>query len=121
MGRSSFGKVTELMSSVMDLHVKIALQEASREKRRLIGGAVFLGMGITLATFAGVAAQIALLLWLHQSLAWSWLNCSLAVAGLDLALSGLFLRIGGGLLKGPFLPETRLGISRTTRALTGRF
>jgi hypothetical protein len=45
----------------------------------------------------------------------------LAVAGLDLALSGLFLRIGGGLLKGPFLPETRLGISRTTRALTGRF
>ena len=87
MGRSSFGKVTELMSSVMDLHVKIALQEASREKRRLIGGAVFLGMGITLATFAGVAAQIALLLWLHQSLAWSWLNCALVVAGLDLALS----------------------------------
>jgi hypothetical protein len=45
----------------------------------------------------------------------------LAVAGLDLALSGLLLRIGGGMLKGPFLPETRLGISRTTRALTGRF
>ena len=48
MGRSTFGKVTELMSSVMDLHVKIALQEASREKRRLIGGAVFLGMGLSL-------------------------------------------------------------------------
>jgi hypothetical protein len=36
-------------------------------------------------------------------------------------LSGLFLRIGGGMLKAPFLPETRLGITRTTRALTGRF
>jgi len=25
------------------------------------------------------------------------------------------------MLKAPFLPETRLGITRTTRALTGRF
>jgi uncharacterized membrane protein YqjE len=121
MPRSTFGKVTELMSSVMDLHVKIALQEASREKRRLIGGAVFLGMGLSLASFAGVAGQLALVLWLHQSHAWSWLTCALAVAGLDLALAGLCLRIGGSLLKRPFLPETRLGISRTTRALTGRF
>jgi hypothetical protein len=43
------------------------------------------------------------------------------VAGLDLALAGLFLRIGGGMLKGPFLPETLSGLGRTTRALTGRF
>jgi len=121
MGRSTFGKVAELMASVMDLHVRLALQEASRERRRLIGGAVFLAMGFSLATFAGVAAQLALVLWLHGSQEWSWLQCVLAVAGLDLALSGLLLRIGGGMLKGPFLPETRLGISRTTRALTGRF
>jgi hypothetical protein len=121
MGRSTFGKVTELMSSVMDLHVKIALQEASREKRRLIGGAVFLGMGLTLASFAGVAAQLALVLWVRQAFGWGWLGCALAVAGIDLAFAGLFLRIGGGMLKGPFLPETRLGLSRTSRALTGRF
>jgi uncharacterized membrane protein YqjE len=114
-------RVTALMSSVMDLHVKIALQEADREKRRLVGAGVFLGMGITFATFAGVAAQLALVLWLHQTFAWSWLTCALAVAGVDLALAGLFLRIGGGMLKGPFLPETLSGLGRTTRALTGRF
>ena len=63
----------------------VSLAEAARFWARL-------GM----VSFGGPAAQIALLLWLHQSLAWSWLNCALAVAGLDLALSGLFLRIGGG-------------------------
>ena len=29
------------------------------------------------------------------------------------------LRIGGQLLKGPYLPETAAGISRTTRTLLG--
>jgi uncharacterized membrane protein YqjE len=114
-------RVTALMSSVVDLHVKIALQEADREKRRLVVAGVLLGMGLTFATFAGVALQLALVLWLHQAFAWSWLQCALAVAGVDLALAGLFLRVGGGMLKGPFLPETLAGISRTTRALTGRF
>ena len=111
-------RVTALMTSVMDLHVKIALQEADRDTRRLVGAGVFLGMGIT---FAGVAAQLALVLWLHQAFAWSWLLCALVVASIDLALAGLFLRIGGGMLKAPFLAETISGISRTARALTGRF
>ena len=48
MSRSSFGKVTALMASVMDVHVRLAMQEASKEKRRLIGGGVFLGLGLTL-------------------------------------------------------------------------
>jgi hypothetical protein len=39
-------RVTGLVSSVMDLHVRIALQEADREKRRLIGGAVLLVGGL---------------------------------------------------------------------------
>jgi uncharacterized membrane protein YqjE len=114
-------RVTALMSSVVDLHVKIALQEADREKRRLVVAGVLLGMGITFACFAGVAMQLALVLWLHQAFAWSWLLCALVVAGVDLALAGLFLRTGGGMLQGPFLPETLAGINRTTRALTGRF
>jgi uncharacterized membrane protein YqjE len=114
-------RVTALMSSVVDLHVKIALQEADREKRRLVVAGVMLGIGIGFATFAGVALQLALLLWLHQAFAWSWLGCALAVAALDLAVAGLFLRVGGGMLKAPFLPETLAGLGRTTRALTGRF
>ena len=34
-------RVTGLASSVMDLHVRIALQEMDREKRRLISGVIF--------------------------------------------------------------------------------
>jgi hypothetical protein len=121
MSRPMLGRVGALMASVMDLHVRIALQEADREKRRLVGGGVFLGAGFTFLLLAGVALQLALLLGLRQGLGLSWLVASLLVAGLDLALGGLLLRLGGGMLKGPYLPETTAGLMRTTRALTGRF
>ena len=39
-GLGAAARVTALAGSVMDLHVRIALQEVSREKRRLIGGGV---------------------------------------------------------------------------------
>lgn len=121
MSRSSFSKVTALMSSVMDVHVRIALQEASREKRRLIGGGVFLGMGLMLLTLALVVSQLVLLLWLRDRFSLDWLAAAAVVAAIDVVLSGLCLRIGGQLLKGPYLPETTAGLARTTRALTGRF
>lgn len=113
-------KVTALMGSVMDLHVRIALQEADREKRRLIGGGVFLGAGLTLLTLALVAGELALLLWIRDSFALSWLAATLVVAAIDLVLAGIFLRIGGQMLKGPYLPQTTAGLSRTTRALLGK-
>ena len=120
MSRSSFGKVTALMTSVMDVHVRLAMQEASKEKRRLIGGGVFLGMGLTLLTLALVAAQVVLLFWLHERFGLGWLAAAATVAAIDLVLSGLCLRLGGLMLKGPYLPETTAGLARTTRALTGR-
>ena len=46
MNAKVMGRVTALMGSVMDLHVRIALQEVDKEKRRLIGGGVFLGAGL---------------------------------------------------------------------------
>ena len=64
-------RVTALAASVMDLHVRIALQEVDREKRRLISGGVFLAMGGTLMLLALIAAEAALLvLWLQE--AWDW-------------------------------------------------
>jgi uncharacterized membrane protein YqjE len=121
MNLDAMGRVTALMSSVMDLHVRIALQEADREKRRLIGGGVFLGAGLSFLMLATVALQLALLLWLRERFDLSWLVAALVVAGLDLLLGGLLLRMGGRMLKGPYLPETTAGLMRTTRALTGRF
>jgi uncharacterized membrane protein YqjE len=116
----NFARVTALISSVMDLHVRIALQEADKEKRRLVGGGVMLGMGLTLMTLALVAAELVLLLWIQARFALSWLQAAAAVAAIDLVLAGFSLRIGGQMLKGPYLPETTAGLMRTTRALTGK-
>ena len=65
-------------------------------------------------------AHAALVIVLVESAALDWLTAFLVVGAIDLVLAGLFLRIGGQLLKGPYLPETAAGISRTTRTLLGR-
>ena len=44
----------------------------------------------------------------------------LVVALIDLSLAGLSLRVGGYLTKGPYLPETLQGISKTTKAVLGK-
>ena len=119
-GRVAFGRVGSRMTSVMDLHVRIALQEADREKRRLISGALLLSGGLVMLLLALIGAQVALLLWLHQGLGWSWIHSALAVSGLNLVVAGVFLRVGGQLTKGPYLPQTAAGLSKTTRALFGR-
>ncbi|MEO1003127.1 MAG: phage holin family protein [Cyanobacteria bacterium J06638_7] len=118
--RGAMGRVGSLVTSVMDLHVRIALQEADREKRRLISGALLLSGGLVLLLLALIAAEVALLLWLPEALGWSWIHSALALATLNLVLAGLFLRIGGLLTKGPYLPQTTAGLSKTTRALLGR-
>jgi len=113
-------RVTGLVSSVMDLHVRIALQEADREKRRLIGGAVLLVGGLVTLLLSLIAAELALLLWLRLDLGWPWIQASLVLAGINLLLTGLFLRVGGQMSRGPYLPETMAGLTKTTKALLGR-
>ena len=44
----------------------------------------------------------------------------LAMAVLDVVLAGVSLRMGGQLAKGPYLPQTLEGLSKTTRAVLGR-
>jgi hypothetical protein len=50
----------------------------------------------------------------------TWLGALLVVALIDVVLAGILLRIGGQLLKGPYLPKTTAGITSTTRTLLGR-
>ena len=118
---SAMARVTALMGSVMDLHVRLALQEVSKEKRRLIGGGVFLAMGAGLASMACLALQLALILWIRERFELSWLQTALVVTALNAVLATICLRVGGQLLKGPYLPETVAGLARTTRVFTGRF
>ena len=119
-GLGAAARVTALASSVMDLHVRIALQEMDREKRRLISGGIFLAMGGVFMLFALLAIEIILVIWMKEALSWHLEWILLLVAFIDLALAGLSLRVGGHLAKGPYLPETLEGLSRTTKAVLGK-
>ena len=119
-GSGAGARVTAIAASVMDLHVRIALQEVDREKRRLISGGVFLAMGGTLMLLALLAVEVALVLWMQEVWGWSLMKGLLAMAVLDVVLAGVSLRIGGQLAKGPYLPQTLEGLSKTTRAVLGR-
>ena len=113
-------RVTALAASVMDLHVRMALQEVDREKRRLISGGLFLATGGVAMLIAMVAGEVALVLWIQQAWELSLMQVLLALAVANLVLAGISLRIGGQVLKGPFLPQTLEGIMKTVRALLGR-
>ena len=119
-GSGAGARVTAIAASVMDLHVRIALQEVDREKRRLISGGDFLAMGGTLMLLALLAVEVALVLWMQEVWGWSLMKGLLAMAVLDVVLAGVSLRMGGQLAKGPYLPQTLEGLSKTTRAVLGR-
>ena len=119
-GLGAAARVTALASSVMDLHVRIALQEMDREKRRLISGGIFLAIGGVLMLFALLAIEIVLMVWLQTTLSWRLEWILLLIGSINLTLAGLSLRIGGHLLKGPYLPETLQGLSKTTKAVLGK-
>ena len=113
-------RVTALASSVMDLHVRIALQEMDREKRRLISGVIFLATGGVLMLFALLGSELILGYWLRDFFEIGNISTILFLVLINLSLAGISLRIGGYLAKGPYLPETLEGISKTTRAVLGK-
>ena len=119
-GLGAAARVTALAASVMDLHVRVALQEVDREKRRLISGGLFLAIGGTAMLLALLAAEGALLLWIQDNWTLQLTQALLALAIANLVLAGISLRVGGQVLKGPFLPQTLEGVMKTVRALMGR-
>ena len=119
-GVGAAARVTALASSVMDLHVRIALQEMDREKRRLISGLIFLATGGVLMLFALLGSELILGYWLKDLLEIDNRSTILILLFINLLLAGMSLRIGGYLAKGPYLPETLEGIAKTTRAVLGK-
>ena len=119
-GIGAAARVTALASSVMDLHVRIALQEMDREKRRLISGVIFLATGGVLMLFALIGSELILGYWLRDLLEIDNKSTILIVVFINLALAGMSLRLGGYLAKGPYLPETLEGIAKTTKAVLGK-
>jgi len=119
-GVGAAARVTALASSVMDLHVRIALQEMDREKRRLISGVIFLATGGVLMLLALLGSELFLGYWLRDFLEIDNKSTILILVFLNLLLAGMSLRIGGYLAKGPYLPETLEGIAKTTKAVLGK-
>ncbi len=113
-------RISAIASSVMDLHVKIALQEVDREKRRLISGGIFLALGGTLLFLVLISIHIIFYISLKNYNDWNpEYNLSLIIF-VDLFLAGLSLKLGGKLAKGPYLPQTFEGLGKTTKAVLGK-
>ena len=119
-GLGAAARVTALASSVMDLHVRIALQEMDKEKRRLISGVIFLATGGVLMLFALLGSELILGYWLRDLFSTDVKSTITILVFINLALAGLSLRLGGYLAKGPYLPETLQGIAKTTKAVLGK-
>ena len=119
-GLGAAARVTALASSVMDLHVRIALQEMDREKRRLISGVIFLATGGLLMLIALLGSELILGFWMRDLMELDIKSTILILVCINLVLAGMSLRIGGYLAKGPYLPETLEGIAKTTKAVLGK-
>ena len=113
-------RISAIASSVMDLHVKIALQEVDREKRRLISGGVFIAIGGILLLLVLICIHIIDYLTLSKFNNLSTEYNLLLIIFVDLFLGGLSLKLGGKLAKGPYLPQTLEGLGKTTKAVLGK-
>ena len=113
-------RISAIASSVMDLHVRIALQEVDREKRRLIGGGIFIVMGGILLLLVLICIHIIFYLTLSKINNWAIEYNLLLMMFFDLFLAGLSLKLGGKLAKGPYLPQTLEGLGKTTKAVLGK-
>ena len=113
-------RISAIASSVMDLHVRIALQEVDREKRRLISGGIFIAMGLLLLFLVLISLHIIFYLLVDKFSNWNTEYNLLFIVFIDLLFAGLSLKLGGKLAKGPYLPQTLEGLGKTTKAVLGK-
>ena len=117
---STASRLSAIASSVMDLHVRIALQEVDREKRRLISGGVFITIGATLLLIFLICLHIITYLALGKFNNWDIMYNLFIICTIDLVLAGFCIKLGGKLTKGPYLPQTLEGLGKTTKAVLGK-
>ena len=113
-------RISAIASSVMDLHVRIALQEVDREKRRLISGGIFISIGAILLLMVLISFHIIGFLTLDKFNEWDTEYNLLIIIFIDLILAGFSIKLGGKLSKGPYLPQTLEGLGKTTKAVLGK-
>ena len=119
-GFKAVARVSALASSIMDLHVRIALKEVSRERRRLISGGIFLAIGGILMLFTLLSFHLIAIIWMQNTYNLSIENSLLIISLIDISIARVSFRLGGYLTKGPYLQETLEGLSKSTKAVFGK-
>ena len=112
-------RILGLLSVLVDLHLDVAVQEASYERRRLIGGLIFLGVGIGLLSIAGLLLQGVAIFFAH-SRGLNWMAAIATVATGDALLGILLLVAGKARLKGPVMIQTQARLARSMSMLRTR-
>ena len=112
-----FRRTLRVFTMLVDLHLDIAMQEATQERKRLISSLAMLGVGIFLMTMALILLHI-VAVWVAHYLGLTWLEALLVVAAVDLLLGIIFMAAGSRKLRGPYMLQTQARLARTTAALT---
>lgn len=107
-------RLLRLVTMLVDLHLEIALREASAEQKRITSGFTLLAIGFGLVMMGIVLLQVALI-WIGHLAGLPWFSAICAVAGLNLASAYLFLMAASRRLHGPYMQATR---ERVQRSLT---
>ena len=70
--------------------------------------------------FTLLALEIILASWMQGYFNWKIENTLLIIALINITIAGISFRLGGYLTKGPYLPETLEGLSKSTKAVFGK-
>ncbi len=112
-------RVLRLFSVLVDLHLDVAVQEATYERQRILGGVILLGLGVGLMAMALVLLEGVAILGLHR-LGFDWLEAVAAVAAGNGGL-GLLLLIGAKFrLSGPIMTQTQARLARSVALLRAK-
>ncbi|WP_052050529.1 phage holin family protein [Leptolyngbya sp. KIOST-1] len=112
-------RLLRLGSLLVDIHLDVALQEASYERQRLLGGLIMLALGLGMLATVGVLAEVAGVVF-AQALGLSWLQAIGAVAGVNLVLGLGFLISARARLSGPVMTQTQARLARSMALLKAK-
>lgn len=113
------GRVWRLFSVLVDLHLDVAMQEATYERQRILGGVILLSLGVGLVAMALVLLQGVAILGMHR-LGLDWLESVATVAGVNGGLGVLLLLLALARLRGPVMTQTQARLARSVALLRAK-
>lgn len=108
-----------ILATLVDMHLDIAVQEANYEKRRLIGGFIMLSIGIGLITMGVILLQLLGILFVHW-LGIGWTGSIAVITGTNFILGVAFLMAASSRLRGPVMSQTQARLARSMALLRTR-